>query len=188
MKTRKWTLAACIGLLAALPAGATTLAPMNLRQLTAAASIVVRAKCLGGASRWQNGEIWTFTRFASLESFKGSPPAEFTVSVLGGRVGAIESVVDGTPRFHAGEEVVLFLEPAPAGGYGITAWIEGTFRVQRDAAGRAWLRQASAGQVVFDRATRGFRMEGIGPMPLAAFRERMRLLLARKPVAPGTAR
>lgn len=173
-------------MLAALPASATTLAPMNLRQLTAAAQLVVRAKCLGSASRWEGGEIWTFTRFASIESFKGAAPPEFTVGALGGKVGAIESVVAGTPRFQPGEQVVLFLEPSPAGGYGITGWVEGTFRLRRDAAGRPLLTQDSAGGMVFDRATRSFRTEGICAMPLATFRRRLRLLLAPKLPAAGT--
>ncbi|HEV2386907.1 MAG TPA: hypothetical protein VGS20_06575 [Candidatus Acidoferrales bacterium] len=170
--TRIGTLAACIVLLAAA-ASATSLASMNLRQLTAAAQSVVRARCLSRQSRWEAGEIWTLTRFHVLETFKGAPPAEFTLRVLGGRVGGIESVVAGTPRFLPGDEVVLFLEPSPAGGYGITGWIEGTFPVRRDAQGRAYL-MPTRSAAVSGPATGGFRPQPIRPMPLDDFRRQIR--------------
>ena len=161
-------------------AGATTLARMNLRQLTAAATAIVRARCLGSFSAWENGEIWTRTRFQTLESFKGTLPAEFTVRLVGGQVGAIESIVSEVPRFSPGEEVVLFLDPTKGGDYAVTAWVEGTFRVRHDRAGRAFITEDSAGQLVYDRATRKFRVEEIRSMRLNEFRKRMRGLVNTK--------
>ncbi len=159
---------------------ATTLARMDLGHLAAAAKVIVRAKCLGGESRWEHGEIWTETRFAALEAFKGQPPAEFTTRLLGGRVGAIESLVDAVPRFQAGEEVILFLVPSSGGDYTIAAWKEGTFRVRRGIAGHALVTQDIAAQVLYDRRTREFHASGVRRMPLTAFRTLMRQL-AREP-------
>lgn len=168
-----------------VPASATTLEQMSLTQLVGASVAVVRAKCLGSSALWQSGEIWTETRCQSLETFRGAVPAFFTVHVIGGRVGSFESVVDATPRFHAGDEVVLFLAQPFDGAYGIVAWIEGTFRVLRDRAGRAFLSQESAGVMVYDARKRVFRREGIRHMPLEQFRQTIERL-SPAPTSPGS--
>ena len=91
---RRTILALCMGALAGT-AGATTIARMNLRQLTAASRVVVRARCLANDSRWEHGEIWTFSRFQAIEAFKGPATAELIVRTIGGEVGGIESIVAG---------------------------------------------------------------------------------------------
>lgn len=179
---RKMIFALCAAAFLAGAAGATTLARMNLRQLAAAAHVVVRARCLGSDSRWQGGEIWTFNRFETIESFKGAPEARFTVRLIGGKVGGVESVVDGVPRFSRGEEVILFLDPVAGGDYSVTAWVEGTFRVRRRAGGKRFVMQESAAEAVYDRATHSFRTEGIRRMPLAKFRRRLEEIIGRAPV------
>jgi hypothetical protein len=188
---RKMIPALCVTALLAAPASATTIARMNLGQLAAAARVVVRARCLGNESRWEGGEIWTFNRFQTLESFKGSAPAAFTVRLIGGQVGGIESIVAGVPRFFAGEEVILFLDRAAGGAYSVTAWVEGTFRVRRDAAGRRFVTQETATQEVYDRAARRFHTKGIHRMPLAEFRRKLEGITGRgrvpEPGAPGAA-
>lgn len=177
---RKWIPILCVVALLAAPAAATTLAQMSLSQLTQAARVIVRARFLGGASNWQRGEIWTASRFRVLETFKGRTAAEITVRTIGGRVGGVESLVDGVPHFVHGEEVVLFLDPLPQGGYAITAWTEGTFRV-RTVRGRPYLTQATAAQLVYNPATKKFHTAGVQRMPLAEFRRRMRQLTGEKP-------
>lgn len=178
---KKWIPALCAAVLLAAPAAPTTLARMNISQLTKAATVVVRAKCLGEQSRWEGGEIWTLSRFEVLETFKGQPPAQFTVRLLGGRMGGIESLVAGVPHFRVGEQAVLFLDPSRRGGYSVAAWSEGTFRVGDDAAGRPRLTQATTAQLVYDPATHRFRVAGVRRIPLAAFRQLMRRLTGQKP-------
>jgi hypothetical protein len=176
-------LAAALSLLAPAPASGTTLARLSLGQLTAASALIVRARCLGATTRWEAGEIWTFTRFRTLESFRGAAPGSFTVRLIGGKVGSIESVVAGVPRFRKGEEAVLFLSRPRNGNYGVIAWVEGTFRVERNAAGRAFLTQESSGQLVYDRARRAFQRQGIRRMPLATFRQTIGRLASQAPAA-----
>jgi hypothetical protein len=183
---RKWIPALGAALLACLPAAPTTLVRMNLGQLTKAAEVVVRAKCLETQSQWQGGEIWTLSRFGTIETYKGQAPAQFTVRLLGGRVGAVESVVGGVPRFRAGERVVLFLDAARGGGYSVTAWSEGTFRVDENSAGKKYLTQATAAQFLYDPATGKFEDSGARRIPLAIFRLLIRKFTGRGPKpAPG---
>lgn len=169
---KRWLSALLIALLAA-PVTATTLARMNFARLTAAATVIVRARCLRSFSDWEGTEIWTRTRFQTLETFKGSPPAEFTVRLIGGKVGGIESIVSDVPRFRPGEQVVLFLNSSAGDSYSVTAWVEGAFRVRHDRSGHALLTQESAGEAVYDRATRQLREGGIRNMPLEEFRQRI---------------
>jgi len=171
-----------IGMLlsAGTAARATTLARMSLDQLTAAADAVARVRCTGVESRRDNGEIWTVTTFSVVEAMKGVLPARITVRLPGGRVGHLTAAVDGTPRFNAGEEAVVFLERSRAGGFSVTAWVEGTFRISRDPrTGLETVAQDSSTFAVFDTATRAFRSEGIRRMPIEQFRERVAAALTR---------
>jgi len=111
---------------------ATTLARMSLDQLTAAADAVARVRCDSAGSQWENGAIWTVTTFDVVESMKGAPPPQVTVRLPGGRVGHLTAAVDGTPKFNAGDEAVVFLERSRAGGFSVAGWVEGTFRITRD--------------------------------------------------------
>jgi hypothetical protein len=168
--------AACIALVLAMggAASGTTLARMTLAEMAQAAPVVVRARCLTNSVRWDAGEIWTFTDFNVEEVWKGAAPARITVRLLGGRDGSITSRVSGIPRFHAGEDVVLFLEPTPRGDFSVVSWEQGTFRIRRDlAGGRETATQDTASFATFDPATRRFEATGIRNLPLENFRARV---------------
>lgn len=113
-------------------AAATTLARMTVEQMTRAAQLVVRAKCLENSSGWDAGEIWTFSEFQVEDAWKGAQPSTLRVRLLGGRAGNLASNVPGIPRFQLGEEVVLFLEPTERGDFSVVSWVQGTFRIRRN--------------------------------------------------------
>jgi hypothetical protein len=163
-----------------LTAGATTLARMSLDRLAAAADAVARARCASAESRWENGAIWTVTSFDVIETMKGALPERFTLRLPGGRVGHLTDTVDGAPRFSPGDEAVLFLERSRAGGFSVSGWVQGTFRIGRDPhTGQQTVTQDSSSFPVFDPATRAFRAEGIRGMPMETFRERLMDAIAR---------
>jgi len=148
----------------------TTLARMTLGQLAAAAQVIARVRCMGSASRREDGSIWTFTDFTVEETFKGTPGTRVTIRLPGGRDGHLLETVEGAPRFVAGEEAIVFLERTRLGDWSISAWAEGTFRIARDPeTRRPTITQDSSAMAVFDSATRTFRTEGIVRMPLAEF-------------------
>jgi hypothetical protein len=152
----------------------TTLARMSLDQLAAAAQVVAHVRCTGSASRRDAGSIWTFTDFTVLETFKGAPGASVTIRLPGGRDGHLVETVEGAPRFAPGDEAIVFLERTPAGEWSISAWAEGTFRIESDSrTGRQTITQDSSGMAVFDPAARKFRSDGIVKMPLADFKTRL---------------
>ncbi len=159
---------------------ATTIASMSLKELVSAADVVARVRCLGNESRWEGGEIWTFTRFEVLETMKGAAPPTLITRLPGGRVGHIVATVDAAPRFRPGEEVVLFLERKAAGDFSVTSWTQGTFRIRRGVrADEESVTQDSCAYMVFDPATHGFVTEGIRLMPWKLFRAQLASAIGR---------
>jgi len=150
---------------------ATTLQRMSISDLSHAATLIVRARCTGNFTRWETGEIWTLTSFEVQETWKGSPPAQVTVRLLGGRFGNLTSSVSGVPRFVAGEEVVLFLERTVAGDLSIVSWIQGTFRIARDrATGSDTITQDTAASEILDPSPTSRQQSAIRRMPAGEFR------------------
>jgi hypothetical protein len=170
---------------AAISIHATTLARLSLDQLAAAADAVARVRCTSVEARWEYNEIWTVTSLEVIETMKGALPIRIMVRLPGGRVGHLTASVDGTPRFTAGDEAVVFLERSRAGGFSVAAWVEGTFRISRDPrSGLETVTQDSSTFSVFDTTTRAFRTEGFRRMPLEQFRERVAAAVTRAQERP----
>jgi hypothetical protein len=185
MKMRKVRLrfvraAACMAFALAVAGAsqATTLERMSLAKMAAAAPVIVRARCGGNSVARDEGEIWTFTSFDVEETWRGSAAARITVRLLGGSMGDITSHVSGVPRFTAGEDVVLFLQPTARGDFSIVSWEQGTFRIHQDASGtQALVTQDTASYATFDAATRRFLPAGVRNMQLDRFRARVQAAL-----------
>jgi hypothetical protein len=167
------TTAVALTLFAAPLLPATTLARMTLEEMTSASPVVARVRCAAQEARWEQGRIWTFTTFAVVETWKGQAGDKLTVRLPGGRVGHLISKVDGAPRFVAGEEMILFLQPTASGDYGVVSWAQGTFRV-RAASGAAEERvtQDTAGMTLYDPVKRTFEPGTVRNMALSEFRQR----------------
>jgi hypothetical protein len=115
-----------------------------------------------------------------VETIKGNLPGEISVRLPGGRVGPLTATVEGTPRFHAGDDAIVFLKRSPAGGFTVAGWVEGTFRISRDPrTGNQTVTQDSSAFSVFDPTTRTFRTEGVHRMPIEEFRGRLATAIAR---------
>jgi hypothetical protein len=165
-------------LLVAGAALATTFRQMTLVELVSESQAVIRARCLSSESRWERGEIWTFTNFEVAEALKGNLPRLVTVRTLGGKAGHLRSIVEGAPQFRAGEEVYLFLAPGGREPFQIFAWAQGTFRIRIEQhTGRESVTQDSAELAVFDPGTQKFRRDGIRNLPTALFRKKINAVI-----------
>jgi hypothetical protein len=98
-------------LLLAPPARASTALPATVEGLARASDAVVRGTVAASASRFtaDGRQIYTFVEIRPAAVWRGSAPARTVVRVPGGEVGNLGMLVPGSPRFTAGEEVVLFL-------------------------------------------------------------------------------
>jgi hypothetical protein len=161
-------------------AAATTLAQLSVEQMTAAAATIARGRCIANESRWEKGEIWTISTIEIEEVWKGAAPERISVRLIGGHSGHFISTVAGVPRFHPGEEVILFLEPGREGEFTVTGWVQGTFRIGRDpASGAERVTQDSAGLGGFDPAAHEIQDGGIHGLLIEQLRSRVRAALDR---------
>lgn len=122
-------LAAC----AAALASASVVVDESVDDMARRVPTIVRGKVVGSMAGWADdrSRIWTWTEVVVTETIKGKPAPTVLVKQPGGEVGPIGQVVAGAATFHEGEEVVLFLEPAPDE--------RGVFRVSSLSAGKVRL-------------------------------------------------
>ena len=136
--TRNFTFWLFLCLLIALIAPtlrATSIVPMTVEQLTAAAQMVVEGRALDQWSQWDTSEhlIYTYTRFAVSNRLKGSAPQTILVRQMGGTAGGYTQIVSGVRHWQPGDEAVLFLRPSVAndGSLAFVGLMQGNFRVVR---------------------------------------------------------
>jgi hypothetical protein len=178
-----WILFLAALALLAVVANATTLTRLRFEELAKQATAVARLRCLGAEARWENGEIWTDTRFEVVEPAKGVLPGVVTVRTLGGTIGNLHSRVEGVPEFRAGEEAFVFLWGREGEPQRILGWAQGTFRISRDTrTGVETVTQDSAVVPIFDPRTREFQRSGTRNLPVASFQLKLRKALER--IAP----
>jgi len=166
-----------------LPAIATTLARLDVGQMTAHAAGVIRARCVAVATRADARGVWTLSTFERHENWKGSLPPHIVVRLPGGAAGGRRETVEGVPRFAPGEEVVLFLEPLSTGEWTITGWALGSYRIRRDRPNGLERAVPDAGGMrVLDPKSGEFRTEPGGAISVAQLRaEVMRLQQGGRP-------
>ncbi len=101
--------------LAPLGALASVVVSLTMEELTAQAPLVVHGTVHRVESSWDDGraKIWTWSEVVVRETLKGPRFTTVLVKQPGGVVGELGQAVAGVARFAPGEEVVLFLEPAP---------------------------------------------------------------------------
>ncbi len=93
-------------------AGATSVLPANLDQLTAGAQAIVHVRCTGNAVQADPAVgVATVTTFDVLDRAKGGAGSIFQLRQAGGELNGI-AVDFHTPKFVPGAEYVLFVPPA----------------------------------------------------------------------------
>lgn len=118
---------------------ATTVIPMSVEELTSAATHIVRGHVLESWSAWDTSHklIYTYTRFQTDESLKGTTDPVVLVKQLGGTVAEGTLHVAGVHPWSNGESAVLFLRPSQDqdGSFAVVGLMQGDFRVRRSASG-----------------------------------------------------
>lgn len=94
---------------------ATVVLSLSFEELTARAPLVVHATVHASNTDWdqEHAKIWTWTELVVKDTLKGERVSTVLVKQPGGMVGEVGQHVSGAATFAPGEEVVLFLEPAP---------------------------------------------------------------------------
>lgn len=102
----------------AAPAGATTLVRAGLDKLVAGHSTVVVGEVLDVHSYWneEGTFILTDVRLGSPEFLKGRGNGDVTITLMGGRVGDITTLIIGGAELIPGRSYLLFLDHADLPG------------------------------------------------------------------------
>lgn len=122
-------------ILAAIPASATTLVRQGLDKLTAENEMVVHGRVLDLHSYWNadHSFILTDVRVRPSQIVKGSNGGDVTLTVMGGQVGELSTVIIGGADLAAGSEYVLFLShvdlPGAAHRLTVRDHVQGVFEV-----------------------------------------------------------
>jgi PKD repeat protein len=135
-------------ILGAFAAQATTIVLPTDEQLIDKTPVIVSGTVLSSTPVDRDGTIWTETNVAVLRTIKGDAAATITIHEPGGIIGERITKVFGTPEFAENESVLLFLNPAPNGGYRVVDLFVGKFGERRTLDGRRlWARPDSTAEV-----------------------------------------
>jgi hypothetical protein len=136
-------LAAILAAGAAMPASATTLIRAGLDNLVAGNSKIVVGRVVEAHSYWnQEGNfILTDVRFNATTVVKGQlEDRELTITLLGGQVGDLTTVIVGGAELVPGNSYVLFLNeqnlPGAKGALTVREHVQGAFDVKKGSDGR----------------------------------------------------
>lgn len=146
-----WAVAvgAVVGAALAAPVGATTLRRAGLEELVDVNQTVVVGEVLDVHSYWnaENTFILSDVRVEVAEVLKGEAASVMTVTVMGGTVGDLTTLIVGGPELVPGRSYVLFVGdgdlPGAAGVRTVRDLTQGVFDVRLEAGGVRAVSQAS---------------------------------------------
>lgn len=127
-----------LALLFSVRLAATTVEAPDIDSLINQSDYVVRAVVTAATPEWRQSPdgrryIGTHVELALREVIKGAPPSPLVLDLIGGRVGQDELVVDGMPRFHVGDEQVLFVHGEQRKMFPLVAMMHGVYPVMHEA-------------------------------------------------------
>jgi hypothetical protein len=135
-------------------AGATTIIPMSVEELTRAASHVVEAHALRSWTSWnaQHTLIYTYTTFQVSRTLKGQAADTLTVKQVGGTADGYTQKVSGVRQFQEGEDALLFLRSSVAGDgtLVVVGLMQGNFRMARSDSGETLVSNGISGAHQYD--------------------------------------
>jgi hypothetical protein len=115
-------------------ARATQIVYRSPQQLGQESALVVSGTVASVESYWNDThtKVFTKTRIAVDETFKGTSQRMIDIIQLGGTVGTVKVTVHGALQWTPGEEVLLFVEPNDAATYRVAGFSQGKFEIERD--------------------------------------------------------
>jgi hypothetical protein len=167
------------GMLALLPASATTLEKLSLDDMIAKSTAVVRGRVQGCTAEFRAPIIYTHCKVAISEHWKGNTPAIADVMILGGTFKGTTQSFPGAPKLTEGEEYVLFLWTGRSGMTQIIGFSQGAFSLSMFAKSEQVEQKSAAGETLLDPMGRRVSDDPIR-MSLKTFKARVLSGVAQK--------
>jgi len=157
----------------AAPVGATTLVREGLDELVATNERVIVGEVVDAISYWNEDKTFILTdvRITPAETIKGKAEDDLTVTLLGGKIGDLTTLIVGGAELIPGRSYVLFLNPEklPGAGQALTLpdHCQGAFEVTSRKGELRAVSQANRHPLAPDRSGRvdvpggaeGFRLD-----------------------------
>jgi hypothetical protein len=124
--------------LASVPALATTVKRLGLKEIVGASDTIVQGRVESIRSFWQGRQICTEVTLGVSRALKGPRALRLTFLQVGGRVDSpvpLEMTVPGAPIYRVGDEAYFFLQPGRSGDRIVVGLFQGHVPVRRDAQG-----------------------------------------------------
>ena len=139
----------CVAAVIAVSASATTIILPTDEQLIAKSPLIVQGTVVSSQPVLRDdGRIWTETRLAVEQTFKGSVSGIITIREIGGEIDGRITRIYGAPNYEAGQRVMAFLTATPRGDYQTMDLFVGKFAEERTLSGqRLWTRDDQADDV-----------------------------------------
>ncbi|HKI02011.1 MAG TPA: hypothetical protein VKK31_08530 [Thermoanaerobaculia bacterium] len=172
----------------AAPLGATTLIRAGLDELAARSERVVLGEVIDAVSYWNQDKTFILTdvRIATAETIKGKAKGELTLTLLGGRVGDLTTLIVGGAELIPGRSYVLFLSPEKLAGAKQSLTVpdhcQGVFEVTLKGRELRAASQANRHPLVPDRSGRVEAPGGVEGFPLDTLLESLRNTVKRQEV------
>jgi hypothetical protein len=143
-----------------------------------AAAIVV-GKVVSQESRWDAGQkrILTYSTFQVEKTLKGAQAAQTTIVTPGGVVGNVAQEFVGVPKFHVGDEHVVFVRNTSVGPT-VLYFDQGAYRVS-DVDGQRMVQPLVSNAVLVD-TQRGMAVAPEDARPMRDFETRVRAAHERR--------
>ena len=130
---------------------ATTLQQLTVDEMIQQSTAIVHVKVASSSASMRGRNIYTVYQLQTLETLKGTAPAE--VAVPGGIAGNIRQEVAGAPTLKVGGEYVIFLWTSGSGLTQVIGLSQGLFNVAQDVSGNAVLvRAALSGATILNKS------------------------------------
>lgn len=191
MKTAKrlmfGAMALAVAASVAAPAGATTLMRASLDDLVAGNRAVVVGEVMDASSYWNEDHTFILTdvRIAMHDVLKGdASEQEITVTIMGGSVGKLTTLIIGGPELVPGNSYVLFLNeenlPGAERALTIRDLCQGAFDVKIGRGGLRAVSQASRHPLLPDRQGYAEAPGGVEGMPITTMIQSIRETVDRQ--------
>ena len=171
------------------PLGATTLVRTGLDELVAGNERVIVGEVVDAVSYWNEDKTFILTnvRIAPDETIKGKAEGTLTVTLLGGKVGDLTTLIVGGAELIPGRSYVLFLNPEKLPGRArqvltLPDHCQGAFEITAKKGQLRAVSQASRHPLAPDRSGRIDAPGGAEGLPLYTLLENLRGTVKRQEV------
>lgn len=136
-----------------VPLQCATLERLNLDDMIAKSTAIVRGKVMDSWAAFTGPIIYTHYRIQVSERFSGPNQGSVELLVPGGMVSNLRQSFAGAPEFNQGDEFVFFLWTSKAGLTQVIGLTQGLFALPRDGSADPVATRAASHELMLDPGT-----------------------------------